>query len=123
MSIAALAFEDAERARRGAKVLERIESGRQGSLEKARPRLAEKLGVAPGTLETLRRGRLKKIDGWLRDRIASLLMREIGAEISRLRNELETHLQIGSDPRWRDLAQIRADLAALEALMPNKPAP
>lgn len=119
MSSAALAFSDTERARRMASSLERIERARGGSLEHVRPRLADKLGVSTGTLETLRRGRLKRIEGWLRDRIASLLMREIGAEITRLRHELELARQSGSDPRWHDLSQIRADLEALEAVIPR----
>jgi len=120
MSSAATAYGDLEQSKKIVEILERIERGRTGTLDLARPRIADKLGVTTGTLETLRRGRLKNIGGWLRDRIASLLMREIGAEITRLRNELDLAFQSGSDPRWHNLAQIKADLAALEALMASR---
>jgi hypothetical protein len=117
MSAADIAFEEADRTRELARRLEKRVASRVGSLADARPIVARDIGVSPGTLETLRRGRLKRIEGWLRDKVASLLMREIEAEIRRLNHELALYQQIGRAPRPGDLAEIETDLAALKAAL------
>jgi hypothetical protein len=111
------AIQDIEQARSLARSLEDREARRAGSVELARPIVARRLGINPSKLETLRRGRLKKIEGWLRDRIAALVVREIRNEITRLNNELALARQIGMDPRAVDLTEIETDLARLKALM------
>lgn len=50
--------------------LERQEAARLGTdLADARRRVARRLGIAPGTLENLRRGRTKGVRAWIADRI------------------------------------------------------
>jgi hypothetical protein len=121
MSAAQIAFEEADRTRELAKRLEHRVAARVGSLAGARPIVARDIGVSTGTLETLRRGRLKRIEGWLRDKIESVLMREIEAEIRRLNHELALYRQIGRTPRPGDLEEIEADLAALKAALKAAP--
>jgi hypothetical protein len=111
------AVHDIETTRSLARSLEDREARRVGRIELARPIVARRLGINPSKLETLRRGRLKKIEGWLRDRIAALVVREIRNEITRLNNELALARQIGMDPRAVDLTEIETDLARLKALM------
>jgi hypothetical protein len=117
MSSAAAAFEEVEAVRGLVIRAEDFEALRVGSIERARPRIARELGVNPSKLETLRRGRLKGVPGWLRDRIARLVMNQIQAEIARLTHEEQLVRQIGGNARDGDLQEIEASLAALRALI------
>lgn len=117
MSMGAVAFHDRERTRKLAAMLEERVARRVGSLETARPIVAREVGTLPGTLESLRRGRLKKIEGWFRDRITALLVKEIGAEIKRLTHEHQMVRQCYGSAYSGDLAQIDADIATLKALI------
>ncbi len=83
--------------RRLARLLEDREVARVGKLPVARGIVARRAGCAPGTLENLRKGRLKRIEGWLHAKLEGLLVREIEAEIKRLTNELEAYRRAGGD--------------------------
>lgn len=89
MSSAAYLDEAAEIARR----LEDRNARKLGCIRRAREAIARKVGggFVPGTLETLRKGRLKRLDGWARDRLRDLLVREIEREIEALTHELEIY--------------------------------
>lgn len=78
----------------------------------ARKNLARAVGVSPGTIENLQRGRLKTIAGWLRDALRARVIRELEAEVVRLQHEIAVYYQTGTDPRSNDAAAARADLAA-----------
>ena len=100
--------------------LEEGEAKRNGLTRlQARPTVARKLGVAPGTLENLSRGRLKdplRINGLLA-RLRGAVVRELGAEIQRLEHERHVLIQTGVDPRSLEMAAVDAGLAtAKEAL-------
>ncbi|MBA4220185.1 MAG: hypothetical protein C0458_05585 [Methylobacterium sp.] len=97
--------------------LELRETRRSGSLSVARQRLAHRLGTVPGTLETLARGRLKRIDDWLRARAETLLIREIEHEISALEHELACLRATGADPRLSAVGEIETALATARKLM------
>lgn len=97
--------------------LERREVQRAGSITAGRQRLADKLGALPGTLENLARGRLKRIDGWLRLRAENLLMRELEREIAALTHELEALRATGADPRMSAVGEIETALATARRLM------
>ncbi|MGW9332701.1 hypothetical protein [Bosea sp. NPDC055594] len=97
--------------------LELREARRCGSLSVARQRLAQRLGTLPGTLETLARGRLKRIDDWLRARAEHLLIREIENEISALESELACLRATGADPRLPAIGEIEAALETARKLM------
>ena len=100
-----------------ARVLEDREAERTGKLSTARAALARRAGCAPGTLENLRKGRLKRIERWLHDKLEGLLVREIEAEIRRLTLELEAHRRTGGDasgsPQMAKLASTIADAQRL----------
>lgn len=83
----------------------------------ARKNVARAVGVSPGTIENLQRGRLKTIAGWLRDALRARVIRELEAEVVRLQHEISVLHQTGSDPRSNEATAVRADLSAvLEAL-------
>ena len=83
--------------REAARILEKREAQRVGTIDMARTSLSRRLGCAPGTLETLRKGRLKRIEGWLQEKLQALLVREIEAELKRLTHELETYRRASGD--------------------------
>ena len=80
-----------------ARVLEARETERSGKLPFARQNLARRIGCAPGTLESLRKGRLKRVERWFHEKLESLLIGEIEAEIRRLTFELETYRRTRGD--------------------------
>lgn len=116
-SAASAAAADIETAREQARFLEDREAKHAGSVEKARPNVARDIGVNPSTLETLRRGRLKRIDGWIRDRIRALVIREIEREIEALRHELEVLKRVGAQPHSPAVGEVETHLAAARRLI------
>lgn len=58
-------------------------------LQGARKIVARHLGVSPGTLENLRRGRIKDVRAGLLERLRTAVVRELETEIGRLNHELE----------------------------------
>jgi hypothetical protein len=100
-----------------ARSLEHRERSRVSSLKVARERVASRLRIGVGTFENLVRGRVKKIDATIRDRLQALLVRELEAEILRLSHELEMARQIGSHPASQHIGEIEAHLAKINALM------
>lgn len=93
--MSALAFHTDTRAI--ARALEDRETARVGKLPIARQAVARRVGCAPGTLETLRKGRLKRVERWLHDKLEALLVGEIESEIRRLTLELETYRRTRGD--------------------------
>ncbi len=118
-----LAFiEDAEQA---ARILEDHEFQRlEGMVEKprveARKEVCRLVGCSPGTLENLRRGRLKRIEKWLHDALSRALVRKIEHEIKRLNAELEAaerSLGLFAEPDVEALArEIKAVVARADKL-------
>lgn len=100
-----------------ARSLERRERSRVSSLKIARQSVASKLRIGAGSFENLVRGRLKKIDAAVRDRLTALLIRELEAEIARLTHELELARQGGSHPASFMVGEIEAHLVAARSLM------
>lgn len=92
--------------------LERWEERRLGDLARAREKVAEALKVAPGTLERIRRRRVKDVRGsvWvaIRDRFAEALTEEI----ARLQDDLAL---ARADGLGLDSGPSRAAEAALVA--------
>jgi transcriptional regulator with XRE-family HTH domain len=69
---------------RRARYLEDIECARRGlSLAEARPELAARIGVPPGTLERLRRDTLKNVSPEVEMAIAAAILREFDGSIAR----------------------------------------
>jgi hypothetical protein len=93
--MSALAFHTDTRAI--ARALEDRETARVGKLPIARQAVARRVGCTPGTLETLRKGRLKRVERWLHEKLEALLVGEIESEIRRLTLELETYRRTRGD--------------------------
>lgn len=104
-----------------AKTLEQHERSRGATLRGARESVARKLRIGVGTFENLVRGRVKRIDAAIRDRLQALLVRELEQEIARLTHELEMARQGGSHPASQHIGEIQAHLAQARALMSGAP--
>lgn len=92
--------------------LETIEAQRSGApLTVVRPTVARRLGVAPGTLENIRRGRIKDVRKGVFDSLKDGLIRELQAEMRRYEFELQILRQTGTDPRSPEISEVEAGLA------------
>lgn len=81
--------------------------------ELARRRLARAIGVLPGTIENMMRGRLKTMPGKIRDRIHEHQIQWLRAERARLAHELSLAAQglSACTPADLDQAQIALETA------------
>lgn len=103
---------------RFAKTLEDVEARRLGiPASDARGRIANRLGVSPGTLENIRRLRTKIVPNWLMNKVRLELVSVLQLEIQRLEHEINIARQTGSDHRDDALCMAETQLAkAREAL-------
>lgn len=100
-----------------ARSLERQERGRTGSVQRARQSLASKLRIGIGTFENIVRGRVKRIDAAIRDRLQALLVQELEREIMRLSHELEIARQSGAHLASEQVGEIETHLAAARSIL------
>ena len=103
---------------RFARTLEDVEARRLGiPTRDARGRIANRLGVSPGTLENIRRLRTKIVPNWLMNKVRLELIAVLQLEIQRLEHEVHIASQTGSDHRDDALLAAETQLAkAREAL-------
>jgi hypothetical protein len=100
-----------ENAQSWARTLEDREAARAGvRLHDAREAVARRVIVPTGTLENLRKGRLKAIAVHVYDRLRSGLIRELEAEVRHLEHELQILRATGADPRENEIAAVVASL-------------
>ena len=85
----------------------------------ARGMIARQMGLAPGTLENLERGRLKFLDR-VEGRINAWLVRRTQREIERLSTELEIYRAAVRDDRDADLVAAVSLIEAARALLRRK---
>ena len=97
--------------------LEDREAERVGSLVEGRKRLARRVGCAPGTLRNLRIGRLKRVEGWLFNKLRDLAVSEIEQEIKRLTHELELARACACGSHEGKVQALRAAVAKAQALI------
>lgn len=112
-----------ERARGWGRLLEDRERARSGEpLKRAREAVARRIAVPPGTLENLRKNRLKAIAAHWYDRLRSGVIRELEAELAHVDFQLQIARQTGLDPRDRETEALVASHARLsEALGRSAP--
>jgi len=79
--------------------------------------VARRIGLAPGSLSNVARGRAKRLTVAISDAIRSAMIRELQREIERLTHELQLARAIGDDPRSVKVAEIEACLARAQALL------
>ena len=91
------------------------------NLVKARRVVAREAAIPIGTLENLRREppRLKSIPSWIESRLASLMVRKLEAEISRLSHDMEIARRIAIRPDADEVREAAAALAAAQASIAN----
>ena len=107
------AISDVATVNRLARVIEDQEAKRLGiPVMSARSRVANRIGVAPGTLENLRRLRTKIVPNWLMNRIRAEFIAVLQSEIQRLEHEIQIARQTGADHRDNLLASAETQLAA-----------
>ena len=112
------AFSDVATVNRLARAIEDREAKRLGvPVTEARSRIANRIGVAPGTLENLRRLRTKIVPNWLMNRIRQEFVLVLQSEIQRLEHEIHIARQIGSNARDDLLASAQAQLEAARAIV------
>lgn len=106
-----------EQATYNATRLEQIERGRGLSAADARTAAARRAGVSPGTIEKLRKGRLKSVAVHLYGRLCDALVRALNEEKSRLEHELARvrGASLSVDPHV--VRQAEAALAAARAAL------
>lgn len=68
--------------------LERIERERGADRDAARRIVARRIGVAPGTVENIARGRKKTVAGWIEAKIRDAAINALESEMRRLECEL-----------------------------------
>ncbi|MCI0599378.1 MAG: hypothetical protein L0Y60_07620 [Beijerinckiaceae bacterium] len=83
----------------------------------ARKNLARKLGVAPGTLENIRRGRIKNIRLLTASRLRSFMIRHLQSEIQKHSHDLEMVLRSSEDARADEILEAQAALARARILL------
>ncbi|MBN9434023.1 MAG: hypothetical protein J0I45_16450 [Bosea sp.] len=114
--MSALTYND--RARDWGRVLEDRERARSGlPLNQARERVAAKVGASPGTLENLRKGRLKKIAAHVYDRMRWLVIAELQAEVAAHEHEIQTLMAIGADPHSDAMEEAQTSLRQIKAVL------
>ena len=107
------AISDVATVNRLARVIEDQEARRLGiPITSARSRVANRIGVAPGTLENLRRLRTKIVPSWMMNRIRAEFIAVLQSEIQRLEHEIQIARQTGTDHRDDLLASAETQLAA-----------
>lgn len=101
-----------DRAARWARRLEDTTSASHGvPVTQARTMVARLVGVSAGTLENLRKGRLKAVSVHVYDRLCAGMIRGLEAEMRHLEHELQILRQSGVDPRDSQISEAEADLA------------
>ena len=101
--------------------IEAIEARRVGSLALAREKVAEATKIAPGTLERIRRRRVKDVRGSVLARIGRLFAESARSEIARLEDELAIALALGLDQDSRQAVKAFATLVDSRAAEADRP--
>lgn len=100
------------------KRLEKQEAARTGrTVTDVRPIIARRVGIAPGTLENLRRGRIKAIKKNVYEWLLAAADRQLRAEIALLEHERTVLATKTSRSDRRDLRQVDAHVAAARAAL------
>jgi NAD-dependent DNA ligase len=98
--------------------LEDAESRDTGqTVREARKVVARKTGVATGTLENIRRGRLKRIGATIADKLQAYMVRNLQSEIAKKQNDLEMVLRCRGGASGNEVAELRAAIARAQSLV------
>lgn len=107
-----------DRARHWSKWLEASERRRHGRSQiDARLRLATRAGTTPGTLENLRKGRLKDVGTALYERLRRLMIDELRAEAAAHEHEIALLLELGQHVGDREIEEAQTSLRQIRAVL------
>lgn len=107
-----------DRARGWAKRLEDAEAARSGMpLVDARKAVARRLSMAPGTLENLRKGRLKAVAAHWYDTLRQGVIRELETELRYVQHEIAIARQTGLDPASGEAHALLASEARIKTAL------
>lgn len=107
-----------DRARQWGRELEVREQRRLGlELAEARRRVAARAGAAPGTLENLRKGRLKDVGVALYERLRRLMLDELRAEVAAHENEIALLVELGGPVADSEIQEAQASLRQIRAAL------
>lgn len=102
--------------------LEDREAARSGrSVSEARLTVARRLGAAPGTLQSLRKGRLKQIAAHVYEGLRALVIRELEHERVALEHELQVLTQTGAHPASNEISSVLAGIAEVRSALGQEP--
>jgi hypothetical protein len=112
-----MTFDDV--ARKWVAELEKAEASRTGlKRDKVRKSLAGKIGIAPGTIENIRRRRIKDFRrGGIGELIRSYMVHHLQLEIQRKTNDLQMVLECGKNPSADEVARLRGAIAKAQTLV------
>jgi ribosomal protein L29 len=117
------AAETIEVAQLWGRYLEQREGERYGGdLKKVRPAVARRIGVSPGTLENLRKGRLKAVAAHVYARLWEAIDNELRTELRHLESELAAHATRRLDVNPDEAAAIVADIARIRTALTRRAA-
>lgn len=103
-----------EQARTWAVILEDEASFKTGEpLPVVRPLIARDVGCAPGTLENLRKRRLKRLDHLLFDGLRRAFDRRLERQLRQIEHERHLLIQQGVDPRSDEVQAVETDAVAI----------
>ena len=98
--------------------LERREASRSGAnLPDVRKSIARKIGASPGTLENIKRGRLKRLVEGTTDRIKAALIRSLEAELACITHEIQVLRQSGAAPDSSEILEAETLLQRARELI------
>jgi len=98
--------------------LEKREAAQSGAnLPDVRKAIARKIGEAPGTIENIRRGRIKRMVEGTTDKIKAALIRSIEAEIAHLSHEVEMLRRTGAPLDGDEILEAETLLSRARALL------
>lgn len=107
-----------DRARHWSKWLEASERLRHGRSQiDARLRLATRAGTTPGTLENLRKGRLKDVGTALYDSLRHLMIDDLRAEVTAHEHEITVLQRLGGPVADREIQEAQASLRQIRTVL------
>jgi len=98
-------------------IIEREQGASGLTQEQAAKSVARRIREAPGTIMRLIKGRAKRIDAAVRDKLTAYAIGQLEAHRQRIDHELALARACGPDPREAHLDRVAALLAEAEALM------
>jgi hypothetical protein len=87
----------------------------------ARNTIASKIGISAGTIENLRRRRIKDLRGSIRDRIVDFMVGDLEKEMARLQHNLEVARLCADRPDADAVIEAQTLLARAKRLIEEKP--